>query len=550
MKFAHIATLVTALSLPFAAFAQDDAGAATAESETPQLIVAISVDQLSADLFAQHRQNFTGGFARLLQGAVFPSGYQAHAATETCPGHSTILTGSHPGRTGVVANRWYDMSVTREDTRVYCSEDPSVQGSSSDDYTVSTNFLLVPTLGDLIQRVDAASQVVSVAGKDRAAVMLGGVEADHFFWPGDAGFTTFEGRERPDALRWINETAIQAAVSSREPLPVPQHCAPYNRAIPIGDGHTVGTHLFSRGPTTSGREILASPEGDLLTLVLAADLVAELELGQRGTTDLLAIGLSATDYIGHAYGTHGVEMCVQLSALDAMLGDFFNRLDARNINYVVMLTSDHGGLDLPERQTEQAAPRAARLLPGFETLDERLAAETGLEAPILRADSPFGDFYVDRSVPEDRRAEVIDRAIAMISAHSQVYHVFGRDEIMAQSVTDAPPEHWTVLDRVRASFHPDRSGDFIVVLQPRVTPIPEPVPGAYVATHGSVWDYDRRVPILFWWPGAEHIEQPLGVMTVDILPTLASLIGLDISDVEIDGRCLDLMPGVAETNCP
>jgi predicted AlkP superfamily pyrophosphatase or phosphodiesterase len=288
----------------------------------------------------------------------------------------------------------------------------------------------------------------------------------------------------------------------------------------------------------------------LLTLNLAADLVSELGLGQGGTTDLLAIGLASTDYIGHAYGTHGVEMCVQLMALDAMLGDFFARLDARGIDYVAMLTADHGGLDLPERQIGQAAPRAARLLPGFETLDARLAEETGLEAPILRADGPFGDFYVDRSVPEDRRAEVIDRAIALISAHPQVYRVYGRDEIMAQPVTDAPPEHWTVLDRVRANFHPDRSGDFIVVLQPRVTPIPQAMPGAYVATHGSVWDYDRRVPILFWWPGADHVEQPLGVMTVDILPTLASLIGLDISDIEIDGRCLDLMPDVAASNCP
>ncbi|MGP1352303.1 MAG: alkaline phosphatase family protein [Parasphingopyxis sp.] len=550
MKFARIATLVTALSLPFAAFAQDGESPGSGESGSPQLIVAIAVDQLSADIFAQHREHFDGGFARLLDGVVFPSGYQAHAATETCPGHATILTGAHPGRAGVVANRWFDMSVARADTRIYCSEDPNVEGSSSDEYTVSTAHLLVPTLGDLLQQVNDASRVVSVAGKDRAAVMLGGAEADHMYWPGDAGFTTFADRETPEALMRVNETAMQAAVSSREPLPVPQHCAAYNRAIPIGGENTVGTHVFSREPTTDGRAILASPEGDLLTLVLAADLVSELELGQRGHTDLLAIGLSSTDYIGHAYGTHGVEMCVQLSALDTMLGDFFARLDARNIDYVVMLTADHGGLDLPERQTGQAAPRAARLLPGFDTLDERLAAETGLEAPVLRADSPFGDFYVDRSVPEDRRAEVIDRAIALISAHPQVYRVFARDEIMAQSVTDAPPEHWTVLDRVRANFHPDRSGDFIVVLQPRVTPIPQPFPGAYVATHGSVWDYDRRVPILFWWPGVEQFEQPLGVMTVDIMPTLASLIGLDISDVEIDGRCLDLMPGVAESNCP
>lgn len=550
MKFARIAALVTALSLPFAVYAQDQESTESVESPSPRLIVAISIDQLSADIFAQHRQNFTGGFARMLQGAVFPSGYQAHSATETCPGHSTILTGSHPARSGVIANRWFDMGVERDDVRVYCSEDSSVEGSSSSDYTVSTRNLLVPTLGDLMQRVDDASQIVSVAGKDRSAVMLGGPEADHMFWPGPAGFTSFAGSELPEAVTRINEATVSALSSPRLPLPVPQQCAAYSRAFPVSEDANVGTHLFARGPTTSGRAILTSPEGDLLTLNLAADLVSELSLGQQETTDLLAIGLASTDYIGHAYGTNGVEMCVQLMALDAMLGDFFARLDAREINYVAMLTADHGGLDLPERQTEQAAPRAARLLPGFETLDTRLAEETGLEAPLLRADGPFGDFYIDRSVPEDRRTEVMDRAIAMISAHPQVYRVYGRSEILSQPITTAPPEHWTVLDRVRANFHAERSGDFIVVLQPRITPIPEAIPGAYVATHGSVWDYDRRVPILFWWPDAEHFEQPLGVMTVDILPTLASLIDLDISDIEIDGRCLDLMPAVAESNCP
>jgi len=47
--------------------------------------VAIAVDQFSADVFAEYRQHFTGGLARLANGVVFPSGYQSHAATETCP---------------------------------------------------------------------------------------------------------------------------------------------------------------------------------------------------------------------------------------------------------------------------------------------------------------------------------------------------------------------------------------------------------------------------------------------------------------------------------
>ena len=59
------------------------------------------------------------------------------------------------------------------------------------------------------------------------------------------------------------------------------------------------------------------------------------------------------------------------------------------------------------------------------------------------------------------------------------------------------------------------------MLKPRITPIADASRGS-VATHGSVWDYDRRVPILFWRRGMAGFEQPLSVETVDIMPTLAA----------------------------
>jgi predicted AlkP superfamily pyrophosphatase or phosphodiesterase len=97
------------------------------------------------------------------------------------------------------------------------------------------------------------------------------------------------------------------------------------------------------------------------------------------------------------------------------------------------------------------------------------------------------------------------------------------------------------------SHDPARSGDLFVVLRPYVTPIMSST-GGYVATHGSPWDYDRRVPILFWAPGMRGFEQPNPVETVDIMPTLASLIGLPVKAPEIDGRCLDLDTGTGD-NC-
>src|SRR6478672_3943255 len=126
--------------------------ASAQQPPAPKLLVVISVDQFSADLFDEYRPQFTGGFARLATGAVFHNGYQSHAATETCPGHSTILTGDHPARTGIIANFWIDQSVGRSDKTVYCAEDERVPGSGSSTYTVSPVHLMVPTLGELLKR--------------------------------------------------------------------------------------------------------------------------------------------------------------------------------------------------------------------------------------------------------------------------------------------------------------------------------------------------------------------------------------------------------------
>ena len=108
------------------------------------------------------------------------------------------------------------------------------------------------------------------------------------------------------------------------------------------------------------------------------------------------------------------------------------------------------------------------------------------------------------------------------------------------------PTVWTLLDRARASFDAERSGDFVFLLKPSVMGAPTPQPG-YVATHGSPWDWDRRVPMLFWRRGMTPFEQPAPVETVDIAPTLAGTLGLTLPPV--DGRCLDLDAG-AGTTCP
>ncbi len=161
------------------------AGAGSDVAVPPKLLVVISVDQFSANLFDEYRPQFTAGLARLAGGTVFRNGYQSHAMTETCPGHSTILTGDHPARTGIVNNYWFDQSIARSDKSVYCAEDETVPGTSSIAYKVSPKHLLVPTLGELMKRRWPHSRSVAVAGKDRAAVMMTGHVVDQrWYWNG------------------------------------------------------------------------------------------------------------------------------------------------------------------------------------------------------------------------------------------------------------------------------------------------------------------------------------------------------------------------------
>lgn len=520
---------------------------APAPRPAPKLILAIAVDQLSSDLFAQYRSRYTDGLKRLQQGAVFPAGYQSHAATETCPGHSTILTGARPARSGIVANNWFDLGVARDKKSIYCAEDEAQSPADPRDYVASSAHLLVPTLGDRLKAVNPASRNVAVSGKDRGALMMGGHAIDQVYWWKGSSFTTLVGRELGPSAQATN-TAVAAALSKDRPaMDLPAECSRADRPVRAGD-LTVGTGRFARARGDATR-FRTSPELDGATADLARKLVAELNLGQGAGTDVLSVSLSATDYVGHAVGTEGAEMCIQMRELDRVIGGLLDFLDARAIDYAVVLTADHGGFDLPERLDEQGLPQAARVDPALvpEALGKAIAAKlriAGIE-PLLYADGPFGDFYLNRALKPQQRKAVLKELKALV-AHPQVAAVFTAEELAKAPSPAGSPETWSLIDRARASFHPQRSGDAVILLDRAIVPIPKPAPG-YTATHGSPWDYDRRVPILFWRKGMAGFEQPSPIETVDIAPTLAALIGLAVPEAEFDGRCVDLDAGPANT---
>jgi len=540
---AFIAAALFATAAPLAAQTAQPATAAPAKP-APKLIVAISVDQFSADLFQQYRQHYTGGLARLLNGVVFPNGYQAHAATETCPGHSTILTGMRPAHTGIVANNWVDQSVGLDDKIIYCAEDETVAGSTHEKYTVTDKHLKVPTLGEMMKTADPRTRVVSVAGKDRAAVMMGGHKVDELWWWDGKTYASYAGRAVPPVVQRTRDAVAALVAQPQAALPLPGWCKALDLPITVA-GKVYGQGRFERAAGDL-KAFRASPASDAAVFAMAAGLVQDMKLGTGPQTDIISVGASATDYIGHSLGTQGTEMCIQMDELDRSIGGFLDVLDSTGVDYEVVLTADHGAHDMTERQQQRAMPMEEHVAPTAQTkqVAAAIAADLKLKGPVLL--SAEGDIYVDRDLPAPTRAKVLAEATRRYAAMPQVAAAFTRDRIAAQAMPTTPPESWTLLERARASFDPTRSGDLLILLKPRVTTIENPAVG-YVETHGSPWDYDRRVPILFWRKGMAGFEQPLSVETVDIAPTLAATIRLPVRG--LDGRCLDLDPG-AGTTCP
>ena len=96
-------------------------------------------------------------------------------------------------------------------------------------------------------------------------------------------------------------------------------------------------------------------------------------------------------------------------------------------------------------------------------MSRALGERLGLPGRLLYGDGAFGDMYVSRELSDADRARVHDEAVRAYRAHPQVAAVFTREQLAAAPPPSGPPDAWTLIERARASFVPDRSGDFVEV---------------------------------------------------------------------------------------
>jgi hypothetical protein len=519
----------------------------------PRLAVVISLDQFRADYLERFRPYFVAdGFRRLLDhGVVFTEAHHRHALTATAAGHSTLLTGVSPQVHGIIANEWFDFSSGRTRRAIEDPDAPIVggpphtirspEGVLESEDNASPRRLLAETVGDQLKlRFGAQSRVISVANKDRAAILMGGHLADGAYWMVKDRFVTsryyradlpawvaaFNAEDRVNrawASTWdrLLEKSVYDAVQGPDDAP--------GEESRLGLGVTFPRKVDGGAASGPGAKFYEAfrlvPASTVLLGEFAQRAVVAEQLGQHAAPDLLCVGFSQTDYCGHSFGPDSHEIMDSVLRLDRVLADFFAFLD-RQVGagrYVVVLTSDHACCPLPERmQASGRSVTAGRLdWPALNRAVE-VALTAAFGAPADGAAWAVRDSYGYRLVPEVLAARKVTAAAARrviketLLRSPQIEVAWTRDELLG-TVGAAGP----YLEAWRLSYHAERGWDVVCSPKPYIV---DRTPAG--TNHGTPYDYDNHVPLVWWGAGLQPAVRIERIGTDAIAPTLSALLGV------------------------
>ncbi len=515
----------------------------------PALTVVIVVDQMRADYLDRFGHLFEGGFARLLdEGFVYTDAHQDHAITVTAVGHATIATGVFPARHGIVNNDFVDRTEGRV---VYSASDPDAPLLGLPEAPGRSPVRLRSEgMADWLKAAHPDARVFSVSLKDRSAVMMGGKAPDGAYWYHEdaPGFVTssYYASSVPD---WIEE------------FEAPQRIAAYfgrgwERALPEeaytevsrddwseiegGGGPFAFPYRFdemfpegtSEAPGAAFYDAFRyTPFADAVLFEFAQAAIENEDLGADDVPDLLMIGASAGDYIGHRWGPYSHELQDYYIRLDGYLGELFDFLDERvgEERWALILSSDHGVAPAPEETVERGRP--ARRISTAEygsTIRPALLEsmeEIGLDPPpVVRWE---GGAYLVTDEHDEADLTPLREAIAGRLEDAEFFagaftlHEIGAADVMGRDAIHA----------FRRSYDPERTPDVVPQLKPYY------IVGSTTATHGSAYTYDTHVPLIFKASGLESGAEDDFTRTVDIAPTVARWLDITVPK-GLDGRVL------------
>ncbi len=515
----------------------------------PKLIVFMAVDGLPLRQVLGYRDQLQpDGFRRFLdRGTWFSNAYYGHGYTVTAAGHSIMLSGAYPQRSGIIGNEWRNPKTgavvyNTEDTRYrYINHETDPHAGTS-----PANFK-AETVGDVLRTVQPGSKVIGISGKDRGAILPAGHKGMAYMYmssDGQFASTTYYMDRHPAWVDAFNQSHVADQFFHKSwTLLLPESA--YARSAPdgqpwqsdAGNGNRLpalmGAGLDKPGPKFYAG-LLPSPFGDELTLAFARAAIEGEQLGTDGQTDILTVSLSSHDYVNHAFGPESRLSHDHLLRLDQYLQGFFQYLDARvgRDNYLVTLTADHGFMDTPEWAQRQGR-EAGRVNPAqlIATLNKGLSARYG-EGRWITAFSATGLLFDEALIQSKglRSDDVYAAAKTLAEQVPGIQAAFTRAQL-ASDDTVTP-----FLAQMRRSWHPDVAAPLQLV--PRQGYMFSSRPTG--TTHGSPYEYDSHVPLLTWGPTwVSQGEVKDRVEIVDLAPTLSRILGI-AAPAQSQGQVLPL----------
>jgi len=505
------------------------------QADNPKLVVGIVVDQMRYDYLTRFWDDYgDGGFKRMVnEGFNCKNNHFSYSPTYTGPGHASVYTGTTPSMHGIISNSWYDKNTKKP---VYCAGDDNVKsvGSQGIEGQMSPHRMNVTTVTDQLRlHTQNNGKVISVALKDRGAVLPGGHMANAAYWfhgssEGIWISSSFYMNKLPDwVLRYNSSNAVE------------KYKKPWDTFINIGSYQESGPDNTSYESAFNGEAapvfphdvpaiweangsfelIKMTPYGNSITTDFALAALEGESLGKDQNTDFLAISYSSTDYIGHKFGANSKEIQDTYLWLDSDLERLFNALDQEvgAGQYTVFLTADHGAVHVPAYLADNNIPAgyiSSAALRG--ELMKFLQFKYGNTALLENISN--NQIFLDHNAVANLGIELedIQEAIAQeIISYPSIFKVYTGSQMMRNAYAEGMPK---ILQN---GYHQKRSGDVLFMFDP--ANISYPNTGS---THGSPLTYDTHVPLLFFGKGIKRGSTFERTRIADIAPTVSSLLGI------------------------
>jgi predicted AlkP superfamily pyrophosphatase or phosphodiesterase len=514
-----------------------DSGTARSDG-SPKLVVIVVVDQMRADYLDRYGANLKQGLRRLLRdGARFTNAAYPYLNTVTCPGHTTIGTGSFPYRHGMILNAWYD-PATRASP--YCTDDTTVKDISYNGLPPATGDsaarMLMPALGEQIHARGGRSVAMSL--KPRSAITLAGRKADAVIWFDDRGgwstSTAFATAPVPFLQKFIDANPVAADYNKTWTRTLDASAYQYdddgvNEGTPNGwtrtFPHALGTPGGKPDATFYGRW-QRSPFADEYLGRMAEATIDALNLGRGKTLDFLAVSFSSLDIVGHTFGPKSHEVQDMLVRLDVTIGRLLEHLDKAvgPGNYVLGFSADHGVADVPEQSGRGGRQPTAQIR---NELTKVLAPALGAGQHVLSVD--YTDIYLSSAARQRLQMDhkLMAAATEALTKLPSIERVLRGTELATAAARSSSDP---VIRAAALSYKPGRSGDLVVV------PKEGWLLSNNVTTHGTNRWYDQQVPVILFGASIKPGEYRQATTPADIVPTLAAIARVPIK--RGDGRVL------------